>query len=141
MKYACLVYINPDNAPRFDDEVIEKTISDCGAWIGELERNNNHVFSAGLQAPSTAVTLRKRNGEITTTDGPFAETKEFLGGLTVLEARDLNDAIRQASRLAEVCGGAVEVRPEMDPFGELSDPMDRKFAEVLRRMIKQEAPL
>src|SRR2546421_196331 len=108
MKYACLVYINPENAAAVSDADFDRIVANVGAWVEELESQGKHVYSTGLQAPSTATTLRRRNGEIVVTDGPFAETKEFLGGLTVLEARDLNEALLQGMKLAEVCGGTVE---------------------------------
>lgn len=136
MKYACLVYINPENFAAITDADFDRMIVECGGWVEELERNGKHVFSSGLQSPSTATTLRRRNGEIAVTDGPFAETKEFLGGLTVLEARDLNEALLQGMKLAEICGGTVEVRPELDPFADLSDPMDRKCAAAIRRSVE-----
>ena len=139
MKYACLVYIDPANAPMITDELMDTMVAECGGWVDELEKNGKHVFSSGLQSTTTATTLRNRNGEIVVTDGPFAETKEHLGGITVLEARDLNDAILQAMRLAEHCGGTVEVRPVLDPFGELTDPMDIKSAAAIRRSIKDES--
>jgi hypothetical protein len=138
MKYACLVYINPESAPLFTDDVFDKVVAECGGWVEDLEKNGKHVFSTGLQAPSTATTLRKRNGEIVVTDGPFAETKEFLGGLTVLEARDLNDAILQGMKLADACGGTVEIRPELDIFGDLTDPTDIRCAAAIRRSMKEE---
>ena len=96
------------------------------------------MFSEGLQAATTATTLRKRNGEIVVTDGPFAETKEVLGGFTILEARDLNEAILQGMKLAEACRGTVEVRPVFDPMGELTDPMDKMCATAIRRTMKEE---
>src|SRR4051794_19641418 len=116
MKYACLVYLDPANAAAITDADMDKIVAEVGAWVDDLEKNGKHVFSAGLQATSTATTLRKRNGEIAVTDGPFMETKEILGGLTILEARDLNEALLHGMKLAECCGGTVEVRPEMDPF-------------------------
>jgi hypothetical protein len=138
MKYACLVYTDPANSPSITDEVMDQMVKECGSWVDELEKNGKHVFSSGLQSITTATTLRNRNGEIVVTDGPFAETKEHLGGITVLEARDLNDAILQAMKLAAHCGGTVEVRPALDPFGELTDPMDIKCAAAIRRSIKEE---
>ena len=140
MKYACLVYINPENASNLSDKDIEKIVSDCSEWVDELECTGKHVFSSGLQAPSTATTLRKRNGEVAVTDGPFAETKEFLGGFTLLEARDLNEAIMHGMKLAEICGGTVEVRPDMDPFAEMSDPMDKRLAAAIRHAMAEQQP-
>jgi len=138
MKYACLVYINPEDHANISDSDFDKIVSECGAWVADLEKNGKHVFSTGLQAPTTATTLRRRSNEIAATDGPFAETKEFLGGLTVLEARDLNEALIQGTKLAQICGGTVEVRPELDPFLDMPDPMDQRCAAAIRRSMAKE---
>jgi hypothetical protein len=85
------------------------------------------VFSAGLQSSSTATTLRSRNGKISVTDGPFAETKEFLAGLTVIEARDLNEALREASKLAACSLGTIEVRAILEPGAAVATAIDRRI--------------
>jgi len=90
------------------------------------------VLSAGLQSPRTATALRSRNGSLTVTDGPFAETKEILGGFTLIEARDLNEAIQIASTLPVVRFGTIEVRPVLESAMELADPLDRKLVSAMR---------
>lgn len=78
-------------------------------------RAGGHLVSANrLLPPDAAVTLRVRNGKVSTTDGPFAETKEHLGGYYVIEARDLNEAIRIAAKIPGAKHGCVEVRPIAD---------------------------
>jgi hypothetical protein len=66
---------------------------DAAAWNEGIQKAGHHVFTSGLQSPRTARTLRKRNGELSITDGPFTETKECLGGFTIIEARDMHEAI------------------------------------------------
>src|SRR6266700_1570301 len=89
------------------DEMIA-LVGECGEWIEDLERGGHHVYSAGLQSVRTAVTIRSRDGQVSVTDGPFTETKEFLGGFTLIEARDMNEAIRLASRLPAARIGSIE---------------------------------
>jgi hypothetical protein len=90
------------------------------------------VFTAGLQSVRTARTVRKRNGQLSITDGPFAETKECLGGFTIIDARDLNEALRLVSKFASALL-TVEVRPVVDANAELTDPVDQKIAAALGR--------
>jgi hypothetical protein len=105
---------------------------DAVAWGEELKKGGHHVFSAGLQSVGTAKTVRNRNGKLSITDGPFAETKECLGGFTIIEARDLNEALQLVSKFPARLT-SVEVRPVMDPNAELTDPGDRRIAAALRR--------
>ena len=139
MKYICLVYHDPKQLHSISSPDLESIVKNVDVWLGELEAGGKHVFSAGLQSPSTATSFRERDGDTLMTDGPFAETKECLGGFTIIEARDLNEALQQGSKLARACGGTVEVRPLMDPNGELTDPFDQKLAAALRSADKQEA--
>ena len=132
MKYIALVYASPAQLAHLSLEELTATAAACGAWVDDLEKNGNHVYSTGLQSASTALTIRTENGRQTVTDGPFAEAKELVGGFTIFEARDLNEAVSQASKLGAVCQGTVEVRPLFDPFGELSDPGDMRLAEAIR---------
>jgi hypothetical protein len=136
MKYACLVYHDPEKLTSLSEaEQLAAILAECeaaGAWRAELEKGGHHVFSAGLQGIRTATTVRNRNGKVHLTDGPFAETKEFLGGFTIIEARDLNEALRLVSRFASALV-TVEVRPLFEPNAELSDPLDQKIAAALRR--------
>jgi hypothetical protein len=81
------------------------------AYVDELRRRGVYVTSAALQSVSTATTVRVRNGRLSTTDGPFAETKETLGGIVLIEARDLNDALQVAASWPSARIGSIEVRP------------------------------
>ena len=97
MKYACLVYHEEKRLHALCEEELAAIVGECGAWVEDLEKGGHHVFSAGLQSIRTATTVRNWNGQLAMTDGPFAETKEFLGGFTIIEARDLNEALHLVS--------------------------------------------
>jgi hypothetical protein len=130
MKYACLVYHEERDLDIPQDELRDRMRS-CGAWVSDLERGGQHVVCAALQSAGTATTLRSRNGKISVTDGPFAETKEVLAGFTLIEARDLNEALRQASKLAACSRGSIEVRPLMQPGVEMANERDRRIQAAL----------
>ena len=110
MKYACLVYM---------DERAPATVSDreCLAFGAQLRERGQFVAGQALQPTVTATVVRLRNGTPAVTDGPFAETKEQLAGFYLIEATDLNDAIRIASSIPPARVGSIEVRPvrELDP--------------------------
>jgi len=110
MKYLCLIcaekvmeQMPPDDAEKHYDEYAEFTAA--------IRASGHFVECNRLQPPSAATTVRVRGGKISTTDGPFAETKEQFGGYYVIEARDLNDAVQVASRIPGARLGCVEVRP------------------------------
>ena len=132
MKYICLVYQDEKRLAALPQAELEAIVGQCGAWVGELEKGGHHVFSAGLQSVRTATTLRQRGGRLSMTDGPFAETKECLGGFTILSARDLNEAIQLASRLAAASGGSIELRPLLELDMELTEPLDQKIAAAIQ---------
>jgi hypothetical protein len=133
MKFACLVYHEQNNAvPEADLPAIVAECQDAAAWNEEMRNRGHHVFTAGLQSVRTAKTVRNRNGRLSVTDGPFAETKEGLGGLTIIEAKDLNEALELVSKFPARLT-SVEVRPIMEPDAELTDPGDRKVVEAIQR--------
>ena len=104
MKYLCLVYGEESAIRQMPDE-------HCLAVDAELRASGRCVASEALQPVATATTVRVRNGKVSVTDGPFAETKECLAGFYLVEARDLNEAIQIASRIPPAAVGSVEVRP------------------------------
>jgi hypothetical protein len=113
MKYLCLIcaervmeHMEPAEAAAHFEEY--------RALIDELVASGHYVGCNRLQPRETAVTVRVRNGEASTTDGPFAETKEQLGGYFVIEARDIGEAARIAARIPGARYGSVEVRPIAD---------------------------
>jgi hypothetical protein len=134
MQYACLVFHDPQKvADLSEGERLAAIVAECeaaNAWKAELEKGGHHVFSAGLQSVHTAVTVRKNNGKLSMTDGPFAETKEFLGGFTIIEARDLNESLQLVSKFVSELV-TVEVRPLFDSNAELADPLDQKIAAAI----------
>jgi hypothetical protein len=104
VKYLCLVYLEEQKLHAVPDR-------ECAA-CGDGLRGSGHLVAAeALQPVETATTVRVRNGRVSITDGPFAETKEQLAGFYLLEARDLNDAIQLASRIPPAREGSIEVRP------------------------------
>jgi hypothetical protein len=133
MKYICLVYHEEKKLDALSKSELDALVGDSIAWAEELEKSGHHVFSAGLQSVQTAATVRNRNGSLSMTDGPFAETKEQLGGFTVFNARDLNEAIRLAAKLPAAILGSVEVRPILEPGVEWTDSLDQKIGAAIRR--------
>jgi hypothetical protein len=131
MKFICLVYHEEEKLGALSPDELATLAAQCGAWVRHLAANGHYVSSAALQSVRTAVTVRKRNGKISATDGPFAETKEFLGGFTILEARDMNQAIQLASKLPAARLASIEVRPLLEPEAELTDAFDRKIAAAM----------
>ena len=114
MKYLCLIY---DEEKKMAG--MSKTESD--AFMGEyftftegIRKSGQYVDGNALQPVQSATTVRVRNGKVSTTDGPFAETKEQLGGYYLIEAKDLNDAIQVASKIPSSRIGSIEVRPIME---------------------------
>ncbi len=104
MKYLCLVYLDEK---RLD----EPPDSDCLEYDEAIRRSGHCVASEALQSVQTATTVRVRNGRMSVTDGPFAETKEQLAGFYLIEAKDLNEAIQLASKIPPARVGSIEVRP------------------------------
>ena len=133
MRYLLLVYNEERKLDAMTQAELDALVADVIAWLEELSRRGHHVASAGLQSVRMAATVRSRSGRTFTTDGPFAETKEFLGGFTMIEARDLNEAIQLASRHPAARAGSVEVRPILEPEGVLVAPLDRRLAAAIRR--------
>ena len=119
MKYLCLVYSEEKRLDAVPD-------SECLAYDAALRESGHCLASEALQPVRTAATVRVRNGKLSITDGPFAETKEQLAGFYLIEARDLNEAIQMASKIPPARVGSVEVRP-IRPIREMaqSEPPQR----------------
>src|SRR4051794_9496901 len=135
MKYICLVYHEEGKLEALAQSELDTLVGDCIAWTEELEKQGRHLFSAGLQSVRQAATVRNRNGRLSMTDGPFAETKEQLGGFTLLDARDLNEAIRLAAKLPAARLGSVEIRPILETKGGLTGSPDQKLGAVICRTL------
>lgn len=110
MRYLCAVYVDRELAAAASEAEWKEVQRQCLDYIEELKRSGHYITSNALAEPDTATTLRRRAGVLARSDGPFAETKEHLGGFLLLEARDLNEAIQIAERNPMTQMGAVEVR-------------------------------
>jgi hypothetical protein len=104
MKYLCLVYLEDTKLRAVPDK-------ECMVCGDGFRKSGVLVAAEALQPVSTAATVRVRNGSVSVTDGPFAETKEQLAGFYLLDARDLNEAIQMAAKIPPAREGSVEVRP------------------------------
>ncbi len=114
MKYICLGYIDEAKWEAMSAKERNLLMDECFEYDEVLRRNGHFAGGEALQSARNAVTLRRRDGNVITTDGPFAETKEQLGGILVLEARDLNHAIQLISAHPGVKVGPFEIRPADD---------------------------
>lgn len=114
MKYICLGYIEPNKYGSMSESERNTMLDECFKYDDQLRKNGHFAGGEALQPPNTATTLRWRNGQVAITDGPYAETKEQLGGILVLEARDLNHAIQLMSNHPGVKAGPFEIRPAAD---------------------------
>lgn len=114
MQYMLLIYENEASWEALTDEERKASAGRHFAFAGELRDQGRFLAGDGLQPTSTATTVRRRDGDVVLTDGPFAETKEQLGGFYVIEARDLDQALEDAARISGREGEVIEVRPIMD---------------------------
>jgi hypothetical protein len=114
MKYLCLVYDDERNLDALSDSEFDGLVGQCIAVDEELRKSGHVIASEALQPVQTATTVRVRNGKVSAVDGPFAETKEQLGGFFLIEARDLDEAIQVAARIPSARLGCIEVRPIWD---------------------------
>ena len=117
MKYLCLGYLAPGKFEGMTDDERNAVFDDCFEYNDHLRANGHLVAEVPLRSPETAVTVHWKDGKVTTTDGPYAETKEQVGGLQILEARDLNHAIQLVSQLPGLSKyglGPIEIRPMVD---------------------------
>ena len=111
MQYLCLIYEDEKVWQSMPKSETEKIINEFSAYTDSVKKSGHFMGGSGLEPTHAATTVRVRNGRVSTTDGPFAETKEQLGGYYLLQARDLNEAIQLASKIPGARFGAVEVRP------------------------------
>ena len=114
MKYICLGYIEEGKWEALSESEREAMMDECFAYDDVLRRGGHFVGGEALQSAKNAITLRWRDGKVSTTDGPYAETKEQIGGILILEARDLNHAIQLMSEHPGVKVGPFEIRPTED---------------------------
>jgi hypothetical protein len=114
MKYLCLIYDDEKTMAAMPKEEQDAFMGEYMSFSDAIAESGHMIAGEALHPVQTATTVRLRNGRISTTDGPFAETREQLGGFYLIEARDLNDAIQVAARIPSARTGSVEVRPVVD---------------------------
>lgn len=114
MKYLCLVYFDEKQMGTLSEQDWAALNRECIGCRDGMIASGHYLDGAPLESVQTATTLRVRNGKLSMTDGPFAETKEQLAGFYMIEARDLNEAIQVASKIPPARYGSVEVRPVRD---------------------------
>ena len=111
MKYLCLAFEEESKLNALTREQWASLRQETLDYVESLRESGRLIVTEPLQSANSAVSIRVRDGNLSTTDGPFAETKEQLGGYYLIEARDLNDALQIASRIPSVRIGSIEVRP------------------------------
>ena len=114
MRYLCLIYDDEKMFEKMSQEEVGAIFGEYGAFTEGIKQSGHHLAGEALQPTSSATTVRVRNGKISTTDGPFAETKEQLGGYYLINAKDLNEAIQIAAKIPSARYGSIEVRPIME---------------------------
>jgi hypothetical protein len=115
MRYICLVYFDEQATWSHPEDELMVMVRESGEYDAALKETGQLIIAHALQPAKTAVSVRVRDGKVSATDGPFAETKEVLGGFILIEARDLNEAIEIAGRAPLARFGTIEVRPVLGP--------------------------
>ncbi len=133
MKYICLGYIEPGKFEGMTEDERNAVFDECFEHSDQLRANGHIVDELALQPPETALTLHWKNGKVATTDGPYAETKEQLGGIQIFEARDLNHAIQLVSQQPgfRYGLGPIEIRPVVD-LSEIIKESERRRKDTSR---------
>jgi hypothetical protein len=114
MKYICLAYVSEEGWGTMTESQRNAALDEVFAYTDELRNSGHLVATEGLQSARNGTTLRIVNGKVSVTDGPYVETKEKIGGIYVIEARDLNHAIQLMSKHPVVRAGGVEIRAVVD---------------------------
>ncbi|MGA7295590.1 MAG: YciI family protein [Terriglobales bacterium] len=114
MKYLCLVFYDEKKLNALSEQESQALIDESLQYDDTLRQGGHFITANALQSVHAASTLRVRNGKLSVTDGPFAETNEQIGGFVLIEARDLNEAIQLASKIPPARFGGIEVRPIME---------------------------
>jgi hypothetical protein len=129
MKYICLGYLDEKKWETMSESEQNDLIDECFAYDDVLRKNGHFVGGEALQSARNATTLRWKNSKASITDGPYAETKEQLGGILMLEARDLNHAIQLMSKHPGVKAGPFEIRPA-DDLSEMIRESERRRSQA-----------
>ena len=113
MRYLCCVYLEANALKGLSADELTKLNRDSVDYDKELAKKGVYLASSALQPPAAAKTIRHRGGKPTVTDGPYAESKEVLGGFILIEVRNMDEAVRVAENIPVAKFGSIEVRPEM----------------------------
>ena len=113
MQYMALIYSAPENEPTYGTPAFQTMMDGYFAFTAHLKEKGAFISGEGLKNANTATSLRLRGGKVETMDGPFAETKEHLGGYYVFDAPDLDAALKYAAMIPTAAYGTVEIRPVM----------------------------
>lgn len=111
MRYLCLIYEDEKAWQNASQAEMAKGMAEYNAFTESIKKSGNYIGGEALQPTNTAASVRVRNGKISTTDGPYVETKEQLGGYYLITAKDLKDAVQVAARIPSARNGTIEVRP------------------------------
>jgi len=124
MKYVCLGFIDEKKYADVPPADWQRMMEECFAYDNELRRGGHFIGGEALDSARNAVTLRMKDGAVEVTDGPYVETKETLGGILLLEARDMNHAVALMSKHPGVKVGPFEIRPANEAINELIAQLD-----------------
>ena len=133
MKYVCFGYLDTETWAKVPSVEQLATVDRCIAYDETLKKNGHWVSGEGLQGPESTVSLQYKDGKVAVTDGPYAETKELLGGLLIIEARDLNHAVQLISNHPGVQMGRWEIRPVQDLEPMIRESKKRRSAGATNR--------
>jgi hypothetical protein len=133
MKYVCLGFIEPNKFETMSESERASMLDACFAYDDVLRKNGHFAGGEALQSANSAKTLRWKNGRVSVTDGPYAETKEQLGGILTLEARDLNHAVELMSQHPGVKVGPFEIRPAADLCEMIRESEQRRAGDAQKR--------
>ena len=114
MRYLCLIYDEEKKLGAMSKGESDAFMGEYFAFTEDIKKSGHYVGGNALQPANTATSVRVRGGKMSTTDGPFAETKEQLGGYYLINAKDLNDAIQVAAKIPSARAGSIEIRPIME---------------------------
>ncbi len=132
MKFMLLIYNDTDLLEQMPSSEFNVTMRGCLEHADELKQNGSLIESQMLEEPSTAKSVRLRQGRLTAVDGPFAETKEVLGGFNLIEAKDIDEAVEIAAQFPWTRTGCVEIRPVRDIEGVRQRVMAAETPETAR---------
>jgi len=128
MKYICFGYLDTAKWGTYSQDQQNDMIDACLSYDEVIQKNGHWAGGEGLGGPDSTKTVRFQNGKVAVTDGPFAETKELLGGLLIIEARDINEAVQLISNHPGVKMGPWEIRPAQDLTPMIEESKRRRAA-------------